>query len=63
MGHGDRAVVVGQAVTVMALVDSSQFGVFLVTQRGKLLVASGGKSTVFLFSLEFMLLCLGGDEL
>lgn len=32
MGHGDRAVLERQAVSVMALMDRSQFGAFLVSQ-------------------------------
>lgn len=65
MGYRDRVVVVGQTVIIMALMDSSQFGIFLVTERGKFLVTSVKKTTVFLllFSPELMLLRLGGDKL
>lgn len=65
MGHGDRAVVEGQTVTVMALMDSSQFGILLVTEGVKFLVASVQKTGVFLLLLtpELMLLRLSRDEL
>lgn len=65
MGHWDGVVVVGQTVTIMALMDSSQFGILLVTYRGKFLVASVKKTSVFffLFTPELMLLRLSGDEL
>lgn len=64
MGHGDRVVVVGQTVTVMALMDSSQFGILPVTYGGKFLVASVETSVFLLFvAPELMLLCLSGDKL
>lgn len=65
MGHGDGVVVVGQTVTVMALMDRSQFGILLGTQGRKFLVTSVQEARVFLlpFAPELMLLCLGRDEL
>lgn len=65
MGYRDGVVVVGQTVTIMALMDSSQFGILLVTQRGKFQVTSVKKTSVFflLFYPELMLLRLGGYKL
>lgn len=65
MGDGDRAVVVGKAVAVVGLMNSSQFGILSVAYAGILVVVSLGEAgvVVLLFTTEFKLLRLRGDEL
>lgn len=63
MGHRDGILLAGQTWAIMALIDSSQFGILFVTLGEKLLVTSLKKTSVFLLTPQPLLLRLGGDEL
>lgn len=65
MGYRNRAAMVGKAVIVMGLMNSSQFGILSATYTGVLMVICTGVTGVFLvpFTTESKLLRLRGDKL